>query len=108
LKNTHTVLQREIWRLEFCDIKFGVWNFAAKFCGKILSRRILMRILFLRQRGFKFCASSFAARSRLEFCLAQSVKILQEILRRILCRILPCALARLDKISREISFFKTT
>jgi len=46
LKNTGKILRHEIWRLEFCDIKFGVWNFAAKFCDKILSRRILMRILF--------------------------------------------------------------
>nr|WP_315047513.1 hypothetical protein [uncultured Campylobacter sp.] len=100
-------MRREIWRLEFCDIKFGVWNFAAKFCDKILSRRILMRILFLRQRGFKFRASSFAVRSRLEFYLAQSVKILQEILCRILCRILPYALAQLGKISRKVWYFET-
>ncbi|WP_298029361.1 hypothetical protein [uncultured Campylobacter sp.] len=46
MKNTHGILRRKIWRLEFCDIKFGVWNFAAEFCDKILSRRILMRILF--------------------------------------------------------------
>lgn len=66
-----------------------------------------MWTLFLRQRGFKFYASSFAARSRLEFYLTQSVKILQEILRRILCKILHCALARLDKISRGVLSFAT-
>ncbi|EEV18960.1 hypothetical protein CAMGR0001_2438 [Campylobacter gracilis RM3268] len=47
---------------------------------EILPRGILMQTLLLRRRGSKFCALSFAVRSRLEFFyLTKSVKISREV-----------------------------